>query len=247
MKILVTGIDGFIGRNLRQRLAERSDIEVVSFTSSNTIEALPDLLSGVDFVVHLAGANRPIDPSQFMTANYALTESLCAAVAREADATGRRIPILFASSIQAELNDSPYAQSKRAAEEVLLAAVREYGLPIHIFRLPNVFGKWCRPNYNSVVATFCWNTARGLPLDIRDSSAPLTLVYIDDVVERFVQLMVAGTSVVDANGFELIGPQYQSTVGAIADHIRQFRESRSTLKMAEVGVGFLRALAQDKP
>lgn len=242
MKVLVTGADGFIGRNLRQHLAERADIEVVSFSSADTIESLPDLLSGVGFVVHLAGANRPTDPGQFMAVNHALTGSLCAAVVQQAKATNRPIPILFASSIQAELNDSPYAQSKRAAEQVLLAASRENGDPTHIFRLPNVFGKWCRPNYNSVIATFCWNTARGLPLAIRDPSAPLNLVYIDDVVERFVQLIDGGASVVDTNGFEVIGPQYRSTVGAVADQIRQFRESRSTLTTAPVGVGFLRAL-----
>ena len=242
MKILVTGADGFIGRNLRQRLAERPDRDMVPFTSSNTVDALPDLARGADFVVHLAGANRPADPSRFMTDNHDLTESLCAAVVEEMQATGRRIPILFASSIQAERNDSPYAQSKRAAEQVLLAAAGKHGLPLHIFRLPNVFGKWCRPNYNSVVATFCWNTARGLPLEIHDPNARLSLVYVDDAVERFIQLIDGAPPAVDANGFEVVEPQYRSTVGAIAEHVRQFRESRSTLQVAAVGTGFLRAL-----
>lgn len=242
MKVLVTGADGFIGRNLRQHLAERSDVEVVPFSSSSAAQSLPDLIRGVGFIVHLAGANRPADPAQFMAVNHALTRSLCDAVVHEAKTTGRQIPVLFASSKQAGLNDSLYAQSKRAAEHVLLAASREHGLPVHIFRLPNVFGKWCRPNYNSVVATFCWNTARDLPLDIHDPAAPLDLVYVDDVVERFVQLMDGGASALDADGFELIGPRYQSTVGAVADHLRQFRESRSTLTVPHVGTGFLRAL-----
>lgn len=242
MKVLVTGADGFIGRNLRQRLSERSDLEVLSYTSSNDIGSLPNLLSGVGFVVHLAGANRPADPSEFMAINHGLTGALCAAVVEECKASNLKIPILFASSTQAGLNDSLYAQSKRAGEQAVLAASRESGIAAHIFRLPNVFGKWCRPNYNSVVATFCWNTARGLPLDIRDPGAPLSLVYIDDVVERFVQLIDGGASEVDAEGFEVIGPQYQSTVGALADQLRQFRESRSNLTTAHVGGGFLRAL-----
>ncbi|CAN1724575.1 UDP-2-acetamido-2,6-beta-L-arabino-hexul-4-ose reductase [Hyphomicrobium sp. 1Nfss2.1] len=242
MKVLVTGANGFIGRNLCRRLTERADIEVVSFTSEDAIQVLPERLLGIDFVVHLAGANRPSDPSDFMVSNHALTELLCDAVARESRATGRKIPILFASSIQAERNDSPYAQSKRAAEQVLLAASEEHAIPVHIFRLPNVFGKWCRPNYNSVVATFCWNIARGLPIDIRDPNAPLTLVYIDDVVERFIQLLDGSPAAVDANAFELIGPQYQTTVGRLADHIREFRESRTTLTAPQVGTGFLRGL-----
>lgn len=242
MKVLVTGASGFIGRNLCQHLAERADIEVVSFTSEDAIQALPDRLSGIEFVVHLAGANRPLDLSDFMASNHALTELLCDAVAREASASGRKIPILYSSSIQAELNDSPYAQSKRAAEQALTDASEQHAIPIHIFRLPNVFGKWCRPNYNSVVATFCWNIARGLPIEIRDADAPLTLVYIDDVVERFTQLLDGSPGVVDANGFELIGPQYQTTVGRLAEHIQQFRESRSTLTASHVGTGFLRAL-----
>lgn len=242
MKVLVTGANGFIGRNLCQRLSERSDLEVVHFLSSDAVDALPELLNDVGFVVHLAGANRPANPAEFGEVNHLLTEALCAAVVDKAKATSRPVPILFASSIQAGMHDNLYAQSKRAGERALLAASRESGNQTHIFRLPNVFGKWCRPNYNSVVATFCWNTARGLPLDIRDPDAVLTLVYIDDVVDRFIQLLDGHPPVVDSDGFEMVGPQYQSTVGTIADQLRQFRENRRSLSTAHVGVGFLRAL-----
>ena len=242
MKVLVTGANGFIGRNLCQRLAERPDVVVVPLTRGTAIEALPELLSGVDFVIHLAGANRPADPSQFRTVNQELTESLCAAVVREADAAGRRIPILLASSLQVERVESDYARSKRAAEQAVQVAGRDHGLPVHVFRLPNVFGKWCRPNYNSVVATFCWNLARGLPIDVHDPAARLILVYIDDVVERFIELLDGAPPAVDSAGFAMIEPQYTCMVGEIAGHIRRFRETRTTLIPGEVGAGFLRAL-----
>ncbi|MEF3365386.1 NAD-dependent epimerase/dehydratase family protein [Methylocystis sp. 9N] len=242
MKVLVTGADGFIGRNLRQRLSERRDVEAAPMTSSNSAGWTPEVLGGVDFVMHLAGANRPDDPADFMRVNRDFTASLCEAVSRESRATGRRIPILFASSAQADRNDSLYAQSKRAAEAVLAKAARENGIPTHIFRLPNVFGKWCRPNYNSAVATFCFNTARDLPLTIHDPAASLTLVYVDDVVERFIQLLDGAASNLDANGFEAIAPQYHTTVGAVADEIRRFKESRGALTPGRVGAGLLRAL-----
>lgn len=242
MKVVVTGAHGFIGRNLCQRLTERSDIEVIRFTSEDAIQALPDRLVGTEFVIHLAGANRPSDPLDFMASNHALTEHLCDAVVRESQATGRKIPILYTSSIHAEHDDGLYAQSKRAAEQALFATSEKSAVPIHIFRLPNVFGKWCRPNYNSVVATFCWSIARGIPIEIRDPAAPLTLVYIDDVVDRFIRLLDRSGPAVNASAFEVIRPQYQTTVGRLADDIRAFRQSRTSLITAHVGTGFLRAL-----
>lgn len=242
MKVMVTGANGFIGRNLCQRLSERADIEVATYGRESTIADLPHRLAGADFVIHLAGANRPADPAEFWQSNHALTASLCAAVVEACAASARRIPILLASSTQAQRSDGPYAQSKRAAEESVAATCRAHGLPAHIFRLPNVFGKWSRPNYNSVVATFCWNIARGLPIEIHDPAARLVLAYVDDVVERFIEILDGGAPRLDADGFEEVAPLYETTVGALADDIRRFRESRSTLAMPEVGTGLLRAL-----
>ena len=154
--ILITGANGFVGKNLQLHLSERKDIQVRCFTRANTVDELPALLNGADFVFHLAGVNRPQDPAAFVVGNAGLTQALCTALAQVATTTGRKVPVVFASSIQAA-QDNAYGQSKRAAEDALFALQHEYGVSVHVFRLPNVFGKWCRPNYNSAVATFCHN------------------------------------------------------------------------------------------
>jgi UDP-2-acetamido-2,6-beta-L-arabino-hexul-4-ose reductase len=158
-----------------------------------------------------------------------------------AEATGKKTPIVYTSSVQAE-RDSPYGQSKRGAEDALLTAAHSYQVPVHIFRLPNVFGKWCKPNYNSAVATFCHNTARGLPIQVNDPAAPVTLVYVDDVIERFVQLMDGADAAVDAAGFSTVAPQYSTTVGELARLVQAFKDSRGTLMTERVGTGLVRAL-----
>ena len=240
-KILITGANGFVGQNLQLHLAERKDVEVVCFTRDHAVAALPAMLQGVDFVFHLAGINRPQDPAEFVTGNADLTRALCDAVAGVAATTGRKVPVVYTSSTQAA-RDNPYGQSKRAAEDALLALQRAHGVPVHVFRLPNVFGKWCRPNYNSAVATFCHNLARDLPIQINDPAAPVTLVYVDDVIDRFVQLMDGADAALDAEGFATVTPQYTATVGQLAQHIQGFKDSRSTLTTERVGTGLLRAL-----
>lgn len=239
--ILITGASGFIGKNLRLHLAERKEVKVVCFTREDAVAQLPELLQGVDFVFHLAGINRPQDPEEFVTGNASLTQVLCNAVAQVATTSEKKVPVVFASSIQAVLNN-PYGQSKRAAEDSLFALERRHGVPVHVFRLPNVFGKWCKPNYNSVVATFCHNIACSLPIQINESSSPVTLVYVDDVISRFMQLMDGADAAVDAEGFATVAPQYTSTVGDLARLIRSFKDSRFTLMTERVGTGLIRAL-----
>ncbi|OWY27289.1 UDP-2-acetamido-2,6-beta-L-arabino-hexul-4-ose reductase [Herbaspirillum robiniae] len=241
MKVLITGANGFIGRNLQLYLRERKDVEVICCTRDQQQAPLEALLEGVDFVFHLAGINRPQDPAEFTAGNVDFTRALCQAVATATGATGRRIPVLFASSSQAALENA-YGKSKRAAEEAIIAAGHDPLVPVHVFRLPNVFGKWCRPNYNSVVATFCHNIARQLPIQVNDAQAPLTLVYIDDVIRRFVELMDGAAQQSDAAGFETVQPQYVTTVGELARQIEAFRDSRSSLVSERVGTGLLRAL-----
>ena len=239
--ILITGANGFIGKNLQLHLAERKDVQVVCFTRDEDVAWLPALLQGVDFVFHLAGINRPQDPQEFLSGNVDLTQALCQAVCAVAEATGKKVPIVYTSSVQAE-RDNPYGQSKRGAEDALLAATRCHQLPVHIFRLPNVFGKWCKPNYNSAVATFCHNIARDLPIQVNDPAAPVTLVYVDDVIEHFVKLMDGADAAVDSDGFATVAPQYTATVGELARLVQTFKDSRTTLMTERVGTGLVRAL-----
>ena len=241
MKVLITGANGFVGKNLQLHLAERKDVQVVCFTRADNAARLPALLQGVDFVFHLAGVNRPQDPQEFVSGNVDLTQMLCQAIAAVAVATGKRVPVVYTSSVQAGCG-SPYGQSKHGAEEALLAVARSHQVPVHIFRLPNVFGKWCKPNYNSAVATFCHNIARSLPIQVNDPAAPVTLVYVDDVIERFVQLMNGADAAVDANDFATVAPQYTTTVGKLALLIQAFKDSRDTLMSERVGTGLMRAL-----
>lgn len=242
MKVLITGAKGFIGLNLRLRLQERNDVEVVCFSRDQQVGELPQLLEGVDFVFHLAGVNRPKDISEFTTGNTNLTRDLCHAVAGIASTTGKSIPVLFASSVQASLN-TPYGQSKRDAEAAVAALGQEDPLvPVHVFRLPNVFGKWCKPNYNSVVATFCHNISRNLPIQVNDANASMTLVYIDNVVEQFLNIMDGGSPLLGADGFASVQPQYVMTVGELASLIQAFYDSRGSLVTERVGTGLARAL-----
>lgn len=241
MKVLVTGSEGFIGKNLRLHLAERKEIEVVCFDAQHNIAQLPEIMDEVDFVFHLAGVNRPKDPKEFITGNQDLARALCNIVCAIAESTSRKIPVLLSSSIQAD-GDSSYGLSKRGAEDAVFSAMRSHGIPGHLFRLPNVFGKWCRPNYNSAVATFCYNIARDLPIQIHDPSASVTLVHIDNVIERFIQLMDGADSAVNDRGFEIVSPQYTTTVGELVQLIRTFKESRKTLITERVGNGMIRAL-----
>jgi len=234
MKVLVTGAGGFVARNLIATLGERSDIDVLPFTRDDDEAVLRRHAGQADFVFHLAGVNRPKNIEEFTAGNTDLTQLLCDAL----EGLGRQIPVLYTSSTQA-LADNPYGASKRTAEEVLQAFSARQGAPIHLFRLPNVFGKWARPNYNSAVATFCHNITRDLPIQINDPEANINLVYIDDVVARFIQIMdghAAGTPFID------VAPVYSITVGALAEQLQAFRDSRLTLTIDTVGTGLTRAL-----
>lgn len=241
MRVLITGANGFIGRNLHLRLRNREDVQVVCYTRDQQAGQLTQLLQGVDFVFHLAGVNRPLDPKEFAAGNADLTRDLCVAVAAVTRATSKPISILYTSSTQAVL-DNAYGRSKHEAEEALVATGRDSLVPVHVFRLPNVFGKWCRPNYNSAVATFCHNIARDLPIQVNDPQAAMTLVYIDDLIERFVQLMDGAVPMAGTDGFSTVQPQYSTTVGELVALVRAFRDSRKSLVTERVGSGLVRAL-----
>lgn len=241
MKVLITGADGFVGRNLRQHLSERRDLVVVCVTRADPLQSLADKLDGVSCIIHLAGVNRPQDPAEFETGNHRLTEALVDAVRRKVSADGAQVRLAYASSIQAAF-DNPYGASKRAAEKVLLDAQSEGVLAARVFRLPNVFGKWCKPNYNSAVATFCNNIARDVPIVINDPQAPMRLVYVDDVVAALVSVIDGAEPALGADGFVVVSPEYHTSVGAVADTLHAFRASRDTLVTEPVGTGLTRAL-----
>lgn len=234
MRIVVTGADGFIGKNLRVRLRELGHTDVVSITSAFSAADLQAALTGADFVYHLAGVNRPKDPAEFATGNAGFTQTLCDALM----ASGRRVPVAFTSSTQAAL-DNPYGRSKQDAEGALLEYARTIGAPLHLFRLPNVFGKWCRPHYNSGVATFCHNIARGHAVTVNDSNAALRLVYVDDVVAAFIGLLATPS---DEGGLKEVEPVYATTVGEVVQTLQGFAASRQSLLTARVGTGLVRAL-----
>ena len=234
MRVLVTGSKGFIGKNLVVRLGETPGIEVLAFDRRDRSDILSEKLAQADAVVHLAGENRPKDEAEFEKGNADLTKLLCAAV----QGTGRQIPIILASSVQAGLSN-PYGLSKRAAEQAMEQLALETRNPAVIYRLPNVFGKWCRPNYNSVVATFCHNIAHDLPIQINDPSAQLHLVYVDDVVSEFLRALESMSNGVRWGD---VAPKYSTTLGELAAQIEAFKNCRSTLMSERVGTGLVRAL-----
>lgn len=233
-RVLVTGANGFIGRNLVLRLRETGSFEVLPFLRGDDPALLTELVASADFVVHLAGENRPSDPADFMRNNAELTSRICEAVS----AAGRPIPLVFASSAQAT-EDNDYGRSKLRAEMSAESLSRQTGSPVKVYRFPGVFGKWCKPNYNSVVATFCHNLARGLPIRIDDPGRRINLLYVDDVVETIIEDLTRSW-VGFARGEA--GPVYATTLGELAASIRAFDESRSSLMIGAVGSGFERAL-----
>jgi UDP-2-acetamido-2,6-beta-L-arabino-hexul-4-ose reductase len=234
MQVLVTGAHGFIAKNLIAHLCRRQDTRVIEITRESSADVLERAVAQSDFVFHLAGVNRPTDPGDFQLGNVDFTQRLCESLL----ASGRGTPILFTSSTQAAA-ENPYGVSKQAAERLIFDYGRQGGARTYVYRLPNVFGKWCRPNYNSVVATFCHHIARDEPIRMDNPAASLTLVYIDDVVSAF---LAALEEKVESGASCTVEPQYSLTVGALAEQLRAFRASRDSLVTERVGVGLARAL-----
>jgi UDP-2-acetamido-2,6-beta-L-arabino-hexul-4-ose reductase len=233
MKVLVTGARGFVGRNLCLALGQMPDVEVLKYDLGD--EAMLDAhVAACDFVMHLAGVNRPQNVAEFKTGNAVFAEDVLERLAARPDPP----PVLLSSSIQAAL-DNDYGRSKAAAEEAVRAYGRRTGADVFVYRLANVFGKWCRPNYNSAVATWCHNIARDLPVVVRDPAAAVTLVYIDDVVGSFIGCLGhAGCS----DGILSVSPSYTRTLGEIVELIRSFRDEPKTLLVPDQADGFTRKL-----
>jgi len=233
MRVLVTGAFGFVGSNLTVRLGELG-VEVLSFGRQHGETDLAGMVAQADAVIHLAGENRPAEPSAFERTNVGLTQTLCDLIG----AQQRRIPLIFSSSTQAEAQN-PYGRSKLAAEAAVRQLAERSPCPVAIYRLPGVFGKWCRPNYNSVVATFCHNIANELPIQINDAGTEVRLLYVDDLVDELVARLSRGWEGLDWGRAE---PEYVITLGELAQRLEAFRQSRSNLMSGRVGHGLDRAL-----
>lgn len=240
MKAVVTGARGFIGRNLVVAL-RRAKADVTEIDIDTPADVLLRAVTGATVVLHLAGVNRPEHEADFLTGNLGSLETLLAAIDRAAASTGHvaRPLVVLCSSTQAA-KDNPYGRSKLAAERALEAHAARTGAAAVIYRLPGVFGKWCRPNYNSVVATFCHNIARGLPIAISDRATVVELVHVDDVVARFERHLV-DTAPPGVTRSE-VRPTFSVSLGHLADCIEAFRDSRQTLMAPDTSDPFTRRL-----
>ena len=236
MKILVTGAKGFIGKNLVVVLKRRIGVDVIEHDLDSPAGLLEEGVAKADVIYHLAGVNRPMRVEEFKKGNFDLTQQVCDALRR----LGRTPLLVLSSSIQAAL-ENPYGVSKRQAEEAVFDFGRETGASVFAFRLSGVFGKWCRPNYNSVVATFCHNTARNLPIAISDPAREIQLVYVDDVIRAFIGVMDGLLPVSDGK-YCLVEPTYRISLGTLAEMIKGFRDSRVSLVLPDISDPFVRAL-----
>ncbi len=236
MKVVITGAAGFVGRNLLAELGRDSRYELLPIDVQDGPETLDAVLSVADFVFHLAGVNRPTDPADFDRGNRGLTEQMLDGLARH----GRAVPVFLSSSVQAA-RENPYGASKRAAEDAVFAWEARTGGKALVYRLSNLFGKWCRPNYNSVVATFCHNIARDLPIEVSDPTRELELVYIDDLLAECKRAL-EGNPTPGEDGFCRVPVSHRVTLGTLADTLRAFRLSRTTQLLPPLDSDFQRAL-----
>ena len=223
MKILVTGARGFVGKNLICELKNQGYNDVFEYDIDSDKRDLSKFTAECDFVFHLAGVNRPKEEKEFMEGNFGFTSELLSLLKENEN----KAPVLITSSIQAEL-DNPYGKSKRAGEELMFSYGQETGAKVLVYRLPNVFGKWCRPNYNSAVATFCNNIARGQEITVNDRNADMKLVYIDDVVAEFINALL-GKENKEQNGYCAVPTVHKTKLGTIVDLLYSFKESRKNI------------------
>ena len=227
MKVLITGSEGFIGKNLKAELyGDKYAVIEPLFFDCNSDQSLLDLYcKECDFIVHLAGVNRPENDDEFISGNFEFTSILLNNLKKHHNTS----PIIFTSSIQALL-DNAYGQSKKAAEDLIFKYGKDNNVKVMIYRLPNVFGKWCRPNYNSVIATFAHNIANELPIQVNDYNQSMTLVYIDDVVKEIINAIHGNENRKD-DDFCYVEPTIKTTLGEIADILSSFKKYRKELNV----------------
>jgi len=235
LKILITGSQGFIGKNLVTELKNRGYNDLLEFDKNTDKSLLEQYTKNCEFVFHLAGINRPLEESEFMEGNFGFTSELLALLQKH----NNKSTILITSSTQAE-NDNPYGLSKRAGEKLVYKYSRDTGAKTITYRLPNVFGKWCRPNYNSAVATFCYNIANGLPITINDPNVTMKVVYIDDVIKEFINALGGMENRKDR--FCQVEPVNSVQLGKIAELILSFKESRDNKSIPDMSDSLVKKL-----
>jgi len=245
MNILITGAAGFVGKNLvaalesirdgKDKTRDFGELCILPYDLDTPPARLSEYCAKADFVFNLAGVNRPEKESEFMEGNFGFGQTLLETLEKY----NNTCPVMLSSSIQASL-DNPYGRSKKAGEDLFLAYGARTGAQVLVYRFPNVFGKWCRPNYNSAVATFCHNIARDLPITVNDRAHKMTLVYIDDVVDALLDAL--GGKVQKNGVFCEVPVQHAVTLGEIADLLHSFRESRKTLAVPDMAEGFSKKL-----
>ncbi|WP_413480707.1 capsular polysaccharide biosynthesis protein CapF [Carnobacterium maltaromaticum] len=235
MNVLITGAKGFVGKNLVAELINYGCENIYEVDRETELEELNEFTQKCDFVFHLAGVNRPLNDAEFMEGNYEFTDKLLKLLEEHQN----KAPILLTSSIQAEL-DNPYGKSKRAGEDILFSYSEKNKVPVYVYRLDNLFGKWSRPNYNSVVATFCYNIARNIELKIDNPETILSLCYIDDVLKEFIQAFEGrGTN---KNTFYYVPVSYKKKLGEISELILSFKESRTNLMIPDMEDTFVKKM-----
>ncbi len=235
MKILVTGAKGFIGKNLIAELKNRKYNDIYEFDKDTEFSLLEDYCKEAEYVFHLAGVNRPEVKSEFMEGNFGLTSDLLNTLKKY----NNKCPVMISSSVQAKL-DNPYGESKKAGENLMFEYSGETGAKVLVYRFPNVFGKWCRPNYNSAVATFCNNIAHDLTIQVNDPSVVMNLVYIDDVVNELINGLEGNENKVDS--FCEVPLTYTITLGEIVDLILSFKKSREDRSVPNMSDTFTKKL-----
>lgn len=227
MKILVTGAKGFIGKNLCAELRNRDYLDILEVDINTSKELLEVYVKECDFVFHLAGVNRSKNEEEFMNGNFGFTSDILNLLKKY----NNKAPVLITSSIQAE-RDNAYGISKKAGEDLIFNFEKKYGNKAFVYRLPNVFGKWSQPNYNTVVATFCYNIARNMEIRINSPETKLNLVYIDDAVNEFIAAMEGNGD--KKEGFYEISPVHKIKLGELAELIKSFEKSRKDLSVANM-------------
>ncbi|WP_214756191.1 capsular polysaccharide biosynthesis protein CapF [Exiguobacterium sp. s157] len=234
-KILITGSEGFIGKNLVAELKNRNYTNIYEFTRETDLVMLNQYCKDADFVFHLAGVNRPKENSEFLKGNYELTSVLLDTLKKHKN----NCPVMISSSIQATL-DNPYGVSKKAGENLFFEHNIHTGAKVLVYRFPNVFGKWCKPNYNSAIATFCHNIARDFPISINDHNVEMNLVYIDDLIEELIRSIDGKENRI--GDFCEVPMSYTVTLGEIVELLYSFKDSRENRMIPDMSNAFSKKL-----